>query len=125
MLPIASSKSLFGASEYPEIINIAKEMIPNGQGDELIQMPDWYWITTPRSIDDLATNLPHLIEEPSRIKCPVLFILRDQEPEDLHLAEAFKKACKSTVDVVIIKSSNHFYVSAETTVKKNYLQLAK
>jgi pimeloyl-ACP methyl ester carboxylesterase len=83
MLPIASSKGLFGASKYPEIINIAKEMISNGQGDELIQMPGWYWITTPKSIVDLATNLPHLIEEASRIKCPVLFIRGDQEPEDL------------------------------------------
>ena len=83
MLPIASSKGLFGASEYPEIINIAKEMISNGQGDELIQMPGWYWITTPKSIVDLATNLPHLIEEASRIKCPVLFIRGDQKPEDL------------------------------------------
>ena len=81
-------------------------------------MPGWYWITIPRSIVDLATNLPHLIEEASRIKCPVLFIRRDQEPEDLHPAEAFKKAYKSTVDVVIIKNSNHFYVSTETTMKK-------
>ena len=83
MLPIANSKGLFGASEYPEIINIAKEMISNGQGDELIQMPGWSWITTPRSIINLATNLSHLIEEAFRIKCLVLFIRGDQEPEDL------------------------------------------
>jgi hypothetical protein len=83
MLPIVSSKGLFGAGEYPEIIDIAREMISNGQGDELIQILVWYWITTPRSIVDLATNLPHLIEEASRIKCPVLFIRGDQKPEDL------------------------------------------
>jgi pimeloyl-ACP methyl ester carboxylesterase len=118
MLPIASSKGLFGASEYPEIINIAKEMISNGKGDELISMPGWYWITTPRSIVDLATNLPHLIEEAPKIKCPVLFIRGDQEPKNLYPAEAFKNACNSTVDIVIIENSNHFYVSAENTVKK-------
>ena len=74
MLPIVSSKGLFGVGKYLEIIDIAREMISNGQGDELIQILVWYWITTPRSIVDLATNFPHLVEEASRIKCPVLFI---------------------------------------------------
>ena len=118
MLPIASSKGLFGANKFPEIINIAKEMVTKGQGDKIIQMPGWYWITTPKSIIDLASNLPHLIEEASKIKCPVLFIRGDQEPRDLYPAEEFQKECKSSVDIVIIENSNHFYVGAENTVRE-------
>lgn len=118
MLPIASSKGLFGGSKFPEIIDIAKEMLAKGQGEQIMQMPGWYWITTPKSIIDLASNLPSLIEEASKIKCPVLFIRGDQEPEDLYPAEEFQKECKSSVDIVIIENSNHFYVGAENTVRE-------
>ena len=59
-----------------------------------------------------------LIEEASKIKCPVLFIRGDQEPRDLYPAEEFQKECKSSVDIVIIENSNHFYLGAENTVRE-------
>ena len=118
MLPIASSKGLFGANQFPEIIDIAKKMIAEGQEDKIIQMPGWYWITTPRSLLDLAENLPDLIEEASKINCPVLFIRGEKEPKDLYPAEAFKNECNAPVDIVIIEQSDHFYVGFEDLVTK-------
>ena len=81
-------------------------------------MPGWYWIITPRSLLDLAENLPDLIEEASKINCPVLFIRGEKEPEDLYPAEAFKNECNAPVDIVIIEQSDHFYVGFEDLVIK-------
>ena len=116
MLPIASSKGLFGSNEFPKIIEDAKKMIAEGQGDNLMKMPGWYWITTPLSILDLAENLPSLIGEASEINCPVLFIRGEKEPEDLYPAELFKEKCNTPVDIVIVKGSDHFYVGYEAIV---------
>ena len=118
MLPMASSKGLFGSSEFPKIIEIAKTMTAEGQEDDIIKMPGWYWITTPRSILDLAENLPSLIEEAPKINCPVLFVRGEKEPEDLYPAEIFKKKCNTQVDIAIIDNSDHFYVGHEDIVSR-------
>ncbi len=118
MLPIASSKGLFGATKLPEFLDKAKNMLADGKGDEIMRLPGWYWITTPRSLLDLSQNLPYLIDEASKISCPVLFIRGDQEPEDLYPAEGFKDTCNAPVDVVTIKDSDHFYVGTEKIVIK-------
>ena len=118
MLPIASSNGLFGAEKLPEILDKAKNMIADGKADDIMCLPGWYWITTPRSLLDLSQNLPHLIAEASKISCPVLFIRGDQEPEDLYPAMSFKDTCNAQVDVVTIKNSDHFYVGTEAIVNK-------
>jgi pimeloyl-ACP methyl ester carboxylesterase len=118
MLPIASSKGLFGADKLTDILKLAKQMISDGREDEIIQLPGWYWVTSPRSIIDLSQNLPDLLSEASQIKCPVLFIRGDQEPTDLYPAEQFKEKCTSTVDIVVLKNSNHFYVGKESEVNR-------
>ena len=117
MLPMASSKGLFGSSEFPKIVQTARKMLTEGQENNIMRMPGWYWVTTPRSILDLAENLPSLIEEASKINCPVLFIRGEEEPEDLYPAELFKEKCKAPVEIVIIKKSGHFYVGHEDIIK--------
>lgn len=116
MLPLASSKGLFGSQQLPDILNLVNEMIDEGKGDEIIKLPGWYWVTTPRSLLDLSQNLPDLLDQAPNISCPVLFLKGDQEPEDLYPANKFKDSCPSSVDIITIKNSDHFYVGNEKTV---------
>ena len=118
MLPLASSKGLFGSDKLPRILAMAKKMIDEEKGDHIIKLPGWYWATTPKSLLDLSQNLPHLLDEAPKISCPVLFIRGDQEPEDLYPAKRFRDNCGSSVEIVTIKNSDHFYVGTEETVIK-------
>ena len=113
MLPLASSKGLFAEEQLDEYLETAKLMVIRGEGDRIITLPGWYWATTPRSFLDLSKNLPRLLYEAARIKCPVLFIKGEHEPEDLYPAKKFKSESSSTVDIVTLKNTDHFYTGSE------------
>jgi pimeloyl-ACP methyl ester carboxylesterase len=118
VVPIASRNGLFGRDRLPEMLADAEQRMADGRGDELMLMPGWYWVTTPRSILDYASNLPHILEDAPRISCPVLFLRGDQEPPELYPAEEFKARCKGPVDIATIENCGHFYVGAEDRVNR-------
>ena len=67
---------------------------------------------------DRLTNVPNLVENAARIRCPVLFIRGDQEPVNNYPAEKFKENCSGPCGVAIIENCDHFYVGAEEQVAK-------
>ena len=66
----------------------------------------------------LQINAPDLVENATKIKCPVLFIRGDQEPTDNYHAERFKENCAGPYEVVIVPNCDHFYVGAEERLAK-------
>lgn len=116
MMPVASQNGLFGCDQLPEMLAEAEQRVVEGRGDELMLMPGWYWVTTAQSILDLATNLPHLLDQAPKITCPVLFLRGDQEPPELYPAEDFNDRCQGPVDILEIENCGHFYVGAENRV---------
>ncbi len=91
-------------------------LVAAGKPNQLMLIPDWWWVISARTYLDRLTNAPDLVENAKRIECPVLFIRGDQEPKENYPAERFKENCAGPCEVAIIPNCDHFYVGAEELV---------
>ncbi len=101
-----------------EQIKEAEALVAAGRPRELMLIPAWWWVISARTFLDRLTNAPDLVANAGKIKCPVLFIRGDQEPETNYPAERFKRNCGASCEVSIIPKCDHFYVGAEDRVAK-------
>jgi pimeloyl-ACP methyl ester carboxylesterase len=99
-----------------DLIKEAQELLAAGKPRQLMLLPTWWYVISAKTFMDRLTNVPNLVENAARIRCPVLFIRGDQEPVDNYPAERFKENCSGPCDVAIIPNCDHFYVGAEEQV---------
>lgn len=116
MLRRASSHGLLAGDRLAEISAHAHQFVESGDGEQLLVLPGWFYVTTAASFVDMETNTPVLLDAAAAIACPVLFLRGDEEDPSLYPAEAFAEAAPGPVDVRIIKNCNHFYQGCEDEV---------
>jgi pimeloyl-ACP methyl ester carboxylesterase len=112
----ARNYSLAGNPE--ELKKHAEALVAAGKPNQLMLIPDWWWVISARTYLDRLVNAPDLVANAAKIKCPVLFIRGDQEPMDNYPAERFKDNCAGPCDVAIVPNCDHFYVGAEDKVSQ-------
>ena len=111
------SASQFSLNEkLDDLMKEARELLAAGRPRQLMLLPTWWYVISARTFMDRLTNVPDLLENSRRVRCPVLFIRGDKEPANVYPAEAFKQNCPGPCDVVIVPDSDHFYVGAEERV---------
>jgi len=115
IVPMMSSRGLFGRDRLAELQAEAERMIAQGRGHELMLLPGWWWVVTAGSFLELA-NCPDILELAPRISCPVLYLRGDKEPRDLYPAEEFARRCKGPCTVEIVPDCDHFYRGREAAV---------
>jgi pimeloyl-ACP methyl ester carboxylesterase len=99
-----------------ELIKEAESLMAGGKPRQLMLLPTWWYVISARTFLDRLVNVPNLVENAKRIRCPVLFVRGDQEPVANYPAEDFKKNCPSPCEIAIIPNCDHFYVGAEAQV---------
>ena len=111
------SASQFSLNEkLDDLMKEARELLAAGRPRQLMLLPTWWYVISARTFMDRLTNVPDLLENSRRVRCPVLFIRGDKEPANVYPAEAFKQNCPGPCDVVIVPDCDHFYVGAEEHV---------
>jgi pimeloyl-ACP methyl ester carboxylesterase len=116
MLERASRLGLLGRSELSRLSEQARALVASGRGGELMLMPGWWYVTTAASFVDMEQNLPHLLDLAPAIRCPVLFLVGEQEDRDLYPAEQFAGKAAGPAEVRIIPGADHFYAGHEDEV---------
>lgn len=99
-----------------ELIREAEKLLAAGKPRQLMLLPTWWHVISAQTFMDRLTNVPSLVENARRIRCPVLFIRGDQEPVANYPAEKFKENCSCACEIAIIPNCDHFYVGAEERV---------
>ncbi|MCG6875889.1 MAG: alpha/beta hydrolase [Betaproteobacteria bacterium] len=112
----ASQTGLLASDRVEEITARARELVAAGRGGELMLLPGWWYVVTAESFLDLQTELPDIVELAPRIRCPVLYLRGDREPEELYPTEAFQRRAGGPCTVEIVRNCGHFYVGHEKTV---------
>lgn len=115
MLPRASALGLFGRDQLPRLRRQARDLVAAGRAGELMLMPGWWYVTTAGSFADLEHSLPRLLDLAPRIRCPVLVIRGDEDP-DLYPAEQFAEAVAGPAELRVIPGADHFYTGLEEAV---------
>ena len=111
-----SARGMFGAGQLPDLLDRARKMVGQGRGRELMLLPGWWWVASAESVLDYGQNMPDTLLNAARIRCPVLYLCGDQEPEELYPAQAFAARCTAPCDVRIIPQCDHFYTGHEAAV---------
>ena len=116
MLRRGSALGLLAGDQLAELSRHAHELVDTGRSQELMLMPGWFYVITAGSFVDLETELPVLLDNASKITCPVLYVRGDREDRDLYPAERFAELAGGPVDVRILPDCDHFYTGVEREV---------
>jgi pimeloyl-ACP methyl ester carboxylesterase len=106
---VNSRQGLLLMDRYEELVAAAGEMAEAGRADELMLIPGWWWVISPRSLLDRMDTLPDLVELAPSIRCPTLFLKGVDEPEAAYPARAFASACGGPCEVVELEGCDHWY----------------
>jgi pimeloyl-ACP methyl ester carboxylesterase len=117
MVPLASKAGLLAGDRLDEITAEARNWVAEGDGERLMLLPGWWYVTTATSFLDLA-NCPDILELAPKIRCPVLYVRGDEEPADLYPAEEFSERCGGTCTIAIVPRCGHFYAGREDAVSE-------
>jgi pimeloyl-ACP methyl ester carboxylesterase len=116
LVPMISAKGLFGRDELPKLMDQAEAMVAEGRGRDLMLLPGWWWVISAESLLDYSRNTPDALENASKIRCPILYLRGDQEPQDVYPAEEFAARASAPCTVRILPDCDHFYTGQENDV---------
>ena len=105
-----------GWANLPELTARAERLMAQGRGRELLLVSDWWWVLSAESFLDRLRNTPDTLDAAPRIRCPVLYVRGDQEPEDTYPAYGFQQRAGGSCEVAVIPDCDHFYVGREDVV---------
>jgi pimeloyl-ACP methyl ester carboxylesterase len=109
-------RGILAGNRVDEVLEQARALVAAGRGKELMLLPGWWFVISAESYVDRMTQMPDILELAPNIKCPVLYIRGDQEPEAAIPAEEFRARAGGRCDVEVISDCDHFYVGREDTV---------
>lgn len=112
----ARSQEGLAGPGYEDTMKKAQALVAAGRGQELMFVPNWWYVISAESYVDRFTTMPDTFDLAPKIKCPVLYLRGDLEPKDAYPAEEYQKRAGGICDVQIIAGGDHFYngVEAET-----------
>jgi pimeloyl-ACP methyl ester carboxylesterase len=116
LMSAASKAGLFAGDSHEEFLARARELVAAGKGDELILLPNWYYLISAATYIDQADELPDILALAPRIRCPVLYFRGDREPKALYPAEDFAARTGGPCQVQIVPECDHFYGGREDMV---------
>jgi pimeloyl-ACP methyl ester carboxylesterase len=113
---LSSAAGLMCGDRYEEIAAQAHALVAAGKGDELIQMPGWWYVASAASLVDRMGQMPDIVALAPSITCPTLFLRGDEESPVIYPTETFQKAAGGACDVEVVPNCDHFYKGREDAV---------
>jgi pimeloyl-ACP methyl ester carboxylesterase len=111
---IAAQMALAGEG-YEVTMTRAQAFVAAGRGQELMTVPNWWYVISAESYVDRATATPDILDLAPTITCPVLYVRGNLEPIQVYPAEAFAERAGGPCDVAIVEG-DHFYKGIEDQV---------
>jgi pimeloyl-ACP methyl ester carboxylesterase len=116
IVPLSVAAGQLGADCHEEIYPLARELVETGRGRELLLLPGWWYVISAESYVDRVERTPSLLQAAPRIRCPVLFLVGDEEDPRVYPAQAFADVARGRCDVVVVPDCDHFYRGREDDV---------
>jgi pimeloyl-ACP methyl ester carboxylesterase len=111
---IAAQKALVGEG-YDATMARARALVAAGRGQELMIVPNWWYVISAESYIDRSSTLPDILTLAPTINCPVLYVRGSLEPKEVYPAEDFAERAGGPCDVAIV-AGDHFYKGIEDEV---------
>jgi pimeloyl-ACP methyl ester carboxylesterase len=111
---IAAQKALVGEG-YEATLARAQALVAAGRGNELILVPNWWYVISAESYVDRLTTVPDILALAPAINCPVLYVRGSLEPKEVYPAEAYAERAGGPCEIAIV-AGDHFYKGIEDDV---------
>lgn len=102
--------------DYAAVLERAKALVAAGRGQELITVPNWWYVLSAASYVDRFTTMPDTFDLAPKITCPVLYVRGSLEPPEAYPAEGFQERAGGPCDVAIVPGADHFYNGVEDEI---------
>jgi len=116
--PRMARAGLLAGARFEEIGALAREHVRAGRGDQLLQVPGWWYVVSAATYVDWLDNVPDVLALAPQIRCPVLYVRGDQESAETYPAEEFQRRAGGPCAVEIIPRCDHFYKGREDAVQQ-------
>jgi pimeloyl-ACP methyl ester carboxylesterase len=116
---LSSAAGLMCGDRYEEIAAEAHRLVAAGQGDTLIQMPGWWYVSSAAALVDRMGQMPDIVALAPQITCPTLFVRGDDESPVIYPAEAFAACAGGPCHVWVVPGCDHFYKGREDEVAQH------
>ncbi len=120
-----SASGLFAKDRFDDITAQAEMMVARGRGQELMLLPDWWWVISAESFLDRSRNTPDILEDAPKVRCPTLFLRGDEESTEIYPAEQYAARSGGPCEVRIVPNCNHFYKGHETEISESIAEWLK
>ncbi len=114
----AGAAGELGAGQSQHHLDLARSLVADGRGDELMLVPGWWYAISAASLVDRHENTPDLLDNARSITCPALFLVGDREAAEVYPAEAFASRSPGRAEARIVADCDHWYTGVEDTVAR-------
>lgn len=111
-----AEEGLMAGERYDEITQRALRLVEEGRGDTLMLVPGWWYVISARTYVDYLHSCPDILALAPEISVATLYLVGDQEPDDLYPAKAFRDRAAGPVTVEVMEDCGHYYVGREEEV---------
>lgn len=108
-----SQIGLMAGERFEELSARARELVAASRGNDLIQVPGWWWVISAQTFVDYLDHCPDILELAPQVRCPVLFLRGDREPNDVYPGEAFVERVGGPAEFALVRDCDHFYRERE------------
>ena len=108
-----SQVGLMACERFEEFSARARELVAVGRGNDLMQVPGWWWVISAQSFVDYLDNCPDILELAPQVRCPVLFLRGDREANDVYSGEAFVRRAGGSAEFALVSDCDHYYRGRE------------
>ena len=102
--------------EGDEYLARARTLVADGRGDELMLLPNWWFVISAASLVDRHENTPDLLNNARSIRCPSLFLVGDLESTEVYPAEEFARRAAGPAEARVLEGCDHWYTGLENEV---------
>ena len=113
LLRTISQVGLMAGERFEEFSARARELVEAGMGNELMQVPGWWWIISAQTFVDYLDHCPDILELAPQVRCPVLFLRGDREAKHVYPGEAFVERAGGPAEFALVSDCDHFYRERE------------
>lgn len=111
-----SQAGLMAGDRFEEFSARARGLVAAGKGNELMQVPGWWWVISADTFVDYLDFCPDILALAPQIRCPVLFLRGDREVKHIYPGEAFVERAGGPAEFAVVADCDHFYGKREPAV---------
>ncbi len=114
-----SAAGAMAGDRFEEFSTRARELVAAGKGDELMQVPGWWWVISANTFVDYLDKCPDILALAPDVKCPTLFLRGDKEPMHVYPGEDFVERCGGSAQFKLVSNCDHFYTGREAAAMEH------